>query len=114
MMADPEPVQAFRAFLGDGAIMDGHAHRPEFTRLVQPQRRMPGILFEQFEIFFRQPLDLFRQSAEMPPEFRRGEMRHSGRHLPCSNARSAASPSLSNLPACTSAAKRFSHFSAIK
>jgi hypothetical protein len=75
---------------------------------------MPGILFEQFEILFRQPLNLFRQSAEMLPGFRRGEMRHSGRHLPRSTAREAASPSLSNLPARASAAKQFSHFAVIK
>src|SRR5882724_963169 len=112
MMADPKPIQTFNPFFGDDTIMNSDSRSPKNTRLFQTQRRVSWILFEQLEIFFRQPLNFLRQTVEVFPKFRRCEMRHSGRHLPCSNARSAAAPNSSNLPDWASAANRFSHFSA--
>jgi len=112
MMANPEPVQPFRALFGNSAVMGANPRCPKSVRIFQAQGRMPWILLQQLEIFPRKNLNGCRQTIEMVPKLRRGEMPHSGRHRPCSNARSAASPNLSNLPACASAANRCSHFSA--
>lgn len=68
--ADPTPENAAFHALPECAITASHAHRPVASGLLQVQRWMTRILFQQFVVLTRKLLDVRGQLAEAIPEIR--------------------------------------------
>ena len=79
----PEPREiTVRLLAGKRAVMQSDARGPELADLLQAQRSMARIGFEQSKVFVRQ---LAYASGKLPvvkPELRRGEMPHKGVQRP--------------------------------
>ena len=61
----------------------------ENTDFFESQRRVPQVLFEEFEIFVGQIPYFRRQLPVVKPEIRRSKMIHNGEQRPASKSASA-------------------------
>jgi hypothetical protein len=55
-------------------MIDPGPHRPKSSYFLEVQRRMKGVVFEQFKVFSGYRLDSFRQTTEENPETAGGAM----------------------------------------
>ena len=109
MAADPKPNNTFRAILPERTIADTYSSGPQQANLLEPQRRMSRIFFEDLKISVSLFLYRCRQKAIVKPKIRRGEVLHNSLHLPNSNSASALSKSLASFPDATSCSIWASH-----
>jgi len=82
MRADPAPKNAAVDILAESAIAAAYAHGPVASRLLQVQRRMTRIAFQQLVVLTGETLDFFRKLAEAIPEVGAGEVLQISRLLP--------------------------------
>lgn len=78
MVPDPEPLKAIRTLPGQRPIVESDPGRIEHTDLLEPDRRMQRIRFEQGEILVRKLANGFRKQSVTIPEIGVGKVIQSG------------------------------------
>jgi hypothetical protein len=68
MSAYPEPDQVTFLLNCQRSMIQPDPYRPIALNFLQVQRRMPGIGFQEFEVFIRELPYFLRQSAAEPPK----------------------------------------------
>jgi hypothetical protein len=80
--ADPKPQHAAFGLHGKSAIAAPDPNRVEASDLLQLQRRMPWILFQQSIVLVGERPDIFGKSGLRLPKCRAREVPHNSRARP--------------------------------
>ncbi|MGA7841300.1 MAG: hypothetical protein WCA34_10300 [Candidatus Acidiferrales bacterium] len=74
MSTDPNPGEVVAVWYRQSAVIHSHSHRPQLSDLLEVQRGMRGVVFQQFEVFSSDRLETFRKVIEESPETSGGAM----------------------------------------
>ncbi len=74
--ANPKPEHSIGSFLTDGAMVQTNADGPERTSLLEVERWVPRVGFQQAKGSVGELLDGFGESSVAGPKVRRGTVIH--------------------------------------
>lgn len=100
--SDPPAQYARWMVLAQRSITNSHPRRPIRPNLLQPQRRVARVLFQQGEVLVGQVADCLWQEPIVKPILRGGKVPHSSVQRPALKSSSACFPKRSSFPASTS------------
>ncbi len=110
--ADPEPQDAVVNFHAQCPVGQPDAGGSEAANLLEVQRRVLRIAFQESEILIGKFLDRLGEDVVAGPKFGRGGVPHKSEHLPAADSFKAASAKAFSLPARTSSSIWRSHAAA--
>ena len=96
MVPDPEPDDLLSILHGQRSVVDPHPHGPHPPELFEMQRRMPGVVLEQFVIGIGKRLDFFGEPLVELSKLGVRTVPHSSAQRPACKSRRASSASASS------------------
>ena len=74
MGTDPDPNKVLTVLYGKGAVVDPGPHGPQVSHLLEVQRGMRGVFFQEFEVLSGDHLDGIGEVGKQGPKTHCGTM----------------------------------------
>ncbi len=99
---DPKPQNTIGNLQSERPVGEANTDGSEAANLLEVERGMLGVAFQESEVLIGTPLDQLGQGVIAGPKFRGCDVLHKSEHLPDLKAFSAVSAKGSSLPALAS------------